>query len=246
MLVDMYFEKMKNILLDIENTQRQNISDSADTIADCLCSNGIWHLLDTGHMLMYEGVGRSGGMMAVRPVRITVDVQNPSRQRPNPGKKNVYLDEIEGFPAFVLGKANVMAGDVLMIGSVSGKNILPVEMALKAREMGVRTIALTSVAYSSSLKSEHPSGKRLFEVCDHVLDNCGITGDALVDVEPIGKKICPSSGIAASYIMWALQAMVVEKLISLGKEPSIYVSNHIENASRLNNSSWARYERQGY
>ena len=146
----------------------------------------------------------------------------------------------------MLGKANVMAGDVLLIGSVSGINILPVEMALKAREMGVKTIALTSVEYSGFLKSNHPSEKRLFEVCDYVLDNCGKVGDALVEVGELGKNICPSSGIAASYIMWALQAEVVEKMLERGKKPSVYISNHIENASRINNESWAQYEKYGY
>ena len=246
MLTELYFENLKAVLDKIEKTQRENISKCAEVIADSLCNNGIWHLLDTGHMLMHEGVGRAGGMMAVRPVKTEVEVNNPTRLRPIPGKKNVYLDEIEGFPKFVLGKANIMTGDILMIGSVSGINILPVEMALKAREMGVKTIALTSVEYSGFLKSNHSSGKRLFEVCDYVLDNCGVVGDALVEVEGLGKSICPSSGLAASYLMWALQADVVEKMLARGKKPSVYISNHIENASLINNESWKQYEICGY
>jgi len=246
MLTELYFDNMKKVLDSIEKTQRVKISECSEIIADSLCNNGIWHLLDTGHMLMYEGVGRAGGMMALRPIRTDVEVSNPTRQRPIPGKKNVYLDEIEGFPKFVLNKANVMSGDVLMIGSVSGINILPVEMALKAREMGVKTIALTSVEYSRFLKSNHPSGKRLFEVCDHVLDNCGKVGDAVVEVEELDKNICPTSGIAASYIMWALQADVIEKMLSRGKKPSVYISNHIKDSSLINNESWQKYEKYGY
>jgi len=237
---------MKAVLAKIEKTQRQNISLCAEVIMESLCNNGIWHLLDTGHMLMHEGVGRAGGMMAVRPVMTEVEVNNPTRKRSIPGKKRIYMDQIEGFPKFVLGKANIMTGDVLMIGSVSGINILPVEMAIKAREMGVKTIAITSVDYSRFLKSNHYSGKRLFEVCDYVLDNCGTVGDTLVEVEELGKSICPSSGIAASYIMWALQADVVEKMLAQGKKPSVYISNHIENSSKINNESWDLYEKYGY
>ena len=246
MLTELFFKNLKSVLDKIEQTQKESISQCAEVIVESLCNNGIWHLLDTGHMLMYEGVGRAGGMMAVRPVRIEVEVSNPTRLRQIPGKKNVYLDEIEGFPKLVLGKANITAGDVLMIGSVSGINILPVEMAIKACEMGVKTIALTSVEYSSFLKSRHPSGKKLFEVCNYVLDNCGEVGDALVDVKELGNKICPSSGIAASYLMWALQADVVEKMLALGKKPSIYLSNHVENATVINNETWMKYEQLGY
>jgi len=39
-------------------------------------------------------------------------------------------------------------------------------------------IALTSLQHSQSQSSRHPSGKRLFEIADIVLDNCGVVGDA--------------------------------------------------------------------
>lgn len=246
MLMDVYFENLKKVLDKIENTQRESILKSADVIAESLTNNGMFHLLDTGHMLMYEGVGRSGGLMAVRPIRITFDVSNPTRFRQIEGKKNVYYDEIEGFPEFILQKANVAKGDVILIGSVSGMNILPVEMAIKAKEMGVHTIALTSVEYSKALTPKHKSGKMLYEVCDHVLDNCGNVGDSLVYVEDIDKNICPSSGLAASYLMWALQAEIVSALIKRGKDPSLYISNHLPNASKINNESWSKYEKLGY
>lgn len=246
MLANIYFENMKKVLEKIEKTQTETITKCAEVIAESLCNNGMWHLLDTGHMLMYEGVGRSGGLMAVRPIKITVEVDNPTRQRIVTDKKKVYLDGIEGLPKFILSRSNVLTGDVLIIGSVSGKNILPVEIALRAKEMGVHTIAITSVEYSSYLKPEHPSGKKLFEVCDYVLDNCSNVGDTLVEVKELGKGICPSSGIGAAYIMWALQAEVVEKMIERDKKPSVYVSNHIENAGKVNTESWLHYEKYGY
>ena len=246
MLMDEYFKGMKEVLDKIETTQRSAIIESSKAIANSLVQNGMWHILDTGHMLMYEGVGRTGGMMALRPIRINCDVTNPTRHRLIEGKQNVYYDMIEGFPEFILGKANLRTKDVLMIGSVSGYNVLPVELALKAKEMGVITIAITAIEYSRELTSKHPSGKRLFEVCDYVLDNCTNQGDTLVDVKPIEKRICPASGIGAAYLMWALQSTVIETLISMGKEPSVYISNHMPNASQINNSMWENYEKYGY
>lgn len=246
MLRDKFYVEMKKVLDKIEQTQGDTIDQCAKIIGDSLVNNGLCHILDTGHMLMYEGVGRTGGMMAMRPIRINFEVNNPTRKRLISGKENVYYDGIEGFPEFILGKANVAKGDVLIIGSVSGFNNMPVELAIKAKEMGVKTIAITSTAYSSELTSKHKSGKRLFEVCDYVLDNCGIFGDAMVDVEELGKKVGPSSGIAASYLMWALQTTIVEYLISIGKEPSVYISNHLKNASVINNTTWENYEKFGY
>lgn len=246
MLMDQYFEAMKKTLKVIEKTQKDTIIESSKAIAQSLIQGGMWHILDTGHMLMYEGVGRTGGMMALRPIRINCEITNPTRYRELPGKQNVYYDMIEGFPEFILGKANLKKGDVLMIGSVSGYNVLPIELAVRAKEMGIITIAITSVSYSKTLKSKHSSGMRLFEVCDYVLDNCANEGDTLVEVPTIQKRICPSSGIGASYLMWALQSTVVETLIAMGKEPSIYISNHMPNASQINNNTWSHYETYGY
>lgn len=246
MLSAKYFENMKKVLEKIEKTQMDAIRESARVIAKSLTEGGIWHLHDTGHMLMHEAIGRTGGMMAVRPVYVEVEVNNPTRNRMNTNKTNVYLDGIAGLPEFIIGKANMEPGDVLMIGSVSGKNILPVELAIKAKEKGLTTIALTSVEYSSALKSAHPSGKRLFEVCDIVLDNCSNVSDTLVQVEKLNMGICPSSGIAAAYIMWALQSEIIELLLKEGKTPHVYLNNHMPGASRINNKAWAEYEKFGY
>lgn len=240
---------MRKVLDKIESTQQDSIEQAARAIADSLQNGGIWHLLDTGHMLMYEGVGRTGGMMAVRPVRITVDVSNPTRYREadvTRARKKAFMDEIEGLPAFVVNKSNMLAGDILMIGSVSGINVLPVEMALYARELGLTVIAITAVDYSAFLPSAHKSGKRLFEAANIVVDNCSNVGDTVLHVEELDVGLCPSSGIAASYLFWAIEARVVELLLAAGKKPSIYKSNHMPGAGAHNSAAWAAYEKEGY
>lgn len=84
MLMDQYFSAMKDVLASVEQTQRDTIVAAAAAIADRLARGGAWHIMDTGHMLMFEGVGRTGGMMALKPIRITCEIQNPVRHRPSP------------------------------------------------------------------------------------------------------------------------------------------------------------------
>jgi len=242
-----YFTKMKEVLERIESTQIDAIYKSASAITDALLNDGIWHILDTGHMLMYEAIGRSGGLMAVRPVRVSLDVDNPVRPRARSvSKKRVFMDSITGLPEFIVDKSNMLPGDVLLIGSVSGISVMPVEAAICARDRGVTVIGLTSVKYSQHLDSAHPSAKKLFEVCDIVIDNCSDIGDTLVHVDELGQGICPSSGIAASYIVWAIQARVVELLLEKGKKPHVYMSNHMSGAERFNAMAWDEYEKVGY
>ena len=246
MLMDSYFKEMKGVLEKIENTQRETILKAADAIAERLANGNAWHIMDTGHMLMFEGVGRTGGMMALKPIKITCEIQNPVRYRPSKARGIIGYDGIPGFADYILGRANILEGDIIMIGTVSGYNYLPVDLALKANEMGCLTIGITSVEYSSHLKSKHPSGKRLFEACTYTLDNCTTSGDNLVDVPELNQRMCPASGIGASYLMWALQASVTESLIKRGLKPSIYISNHMPDAPRINGEALANYEKFGY
>lgn len=246
MLMDQYFSAMKDVLTSVEQTQRDTIVAAAAAIADRLARGGAWHIMDTGHMLMFEGVGRTGGMMALKPIRITCEIQNPVRYRPSPARGGQGYDSIPGFADFVLGRANILPDDVVMIGSVSGYNYFPVDLALKANELGCLTVAITSVQYSSRLKSRHPSGKRLFEACTFCLDNCTNYGDTLVDVPALGQRICPASGVSASYLMWALQSTVVEQLLARGLKPGVYISNHMPDAARLNGEALSHYEQYGY
>lgn len=246
MLMDIYFEEMKKIQKKVEDTQREAIIEVADQIAGRLAEGRAWHIMDTGHMLMFEGVGRTGGMMALKPIKITCEVENPVRYRAAEPRPAIGYDSVPGFADFVLGRSNVLPGDIVMVSSVSGYNYFPVDLVLKAREMGCLTVAISSSEYSGRLTSKHPSGKRLFEAGEYFLDNCTVYGDTLVPVPALDQSICPASGISASYLMWALQSTVVEKLLEKGLKPSVWISNHMPNATQHNGEALNRYAELGY
>lgn len=246
MLGQKYLDGLRGVLDEIGRTQGEHLARAADLIADSLAAGGAVHLLDTGHLLMQEMFGRVGGLMLLRPVKTTFEVDNPGPARPGLIKRKVYLDEIPGLPEFVLDRSNIFPGDVLIVGSVSGKNVLPVGMALLARERGVKVIALTSVTYSKSLAPQHPSGKHLFEAADVVLDNCGVVGDASLTVPGLDAPFGPTSGITAACLLWMLEAEVVERLLARGLKPHVYLSNHLPGADEFNRKALAEYEKLGY
>lgn len=57
MLMDRYFEGMKGVLETVEKTQKETLLAAAGEIAARLARGGAWHIMDTGHMLMFEGGG---------------------------------------------------------------------------------------------------------------------------------------------------------------------------------------------
>ena len=146
---------------------------------------------------------------------------------------------------YALRSSGVLPGDVMVIGSVSGKTPNVIDLALACREFGVKVIAVTSVTYSSQLETPHSCGKRLFELADIVLDNCSPFGDAMLPVEGVEKPFSPASGLAAAYIMWAVANQLLEDLLAKGITPSILGSvNYPENVE-FNNALYKRYENEG-
>ncbi|MBI2712090.1 MAG: sugar isomerase domain-containing protein [Bdellovibrio sp.] len=99
----------------------------------------------------------------------------------------------------VLSRFQPKKGEMLWIFSQSGINSLAVELATQASAKGIYTVAFTSVKHSESVLSRHSSGKKLYQICDAVVDLGGRVGDAALDVlvedlaGPRDKKTKPRS-----------------------------------------------------
>jgi uncharacterized phosphosugar-binding protein len=248
MLAKQYLQGIRELLLEIEQGQLVVIDEAAQLIAQKVANGAVVHLFDNGHLLSHETVTRAGGLMIMTPISFTITTNNPARERPgvNSTKRRLFPQEGEKLLKYLLDQSNLTSGDVLIINSVSGKNVIPVELALEAKRRGVYVIAITSITYSKTLKSLHSSGKRLFEVADLVIDNCGVVGDALLEVEGLEAKICPSSGVTAAVIIWMLTAQLVTHLLKLGITPSVYKSINLEGAIDYNHKQKERYLEKGY
>ena len=98
-------------------------------------------------------------------------------------------ERLPGYARVLLDSYPITSHDVLLIVSNSGRNALPVEMAIEARERGIATIAITSLEHSRAVGARHASGLRLFEACDVVIDNCGVAGDAALELDGIGEPV---------------------------------------------------------
>lgn len=243
LLKQKFYTQLLSLIHTIEEKQDTSIVDAAKAISDAIAAGKAIHIYDTGHMLDSELIGRAGGLVAFKPLRVHFDVQDDVRSRPEDQSKDRNM---EGLMRFALKKSNAHPGDVLIVGSVSGKGILPVDLALLAREMGLKVIVLTSVDYSSLLKSEHSSGKRLFEVADICIDNCAPPLDAMIEVSELGLSVCPASGLSAAVIMWAVTAQVVENLLLLGIKPTVYKSINFPGSDEFNKTECKRYAETGF
>ncbi len=147
---------------------------------------------------------------------------------------------------FALRASELRAGDVLVLGSVSGRNRGPVELAMAAREAGARVIGITSLDYTAQVQSAHPSGKKLCDVVDVVIDNGAPYGDAAVDIDGFDFKLLPVSGVGATVAGWMLWGRVMEKMAEAGDPPSVYISVNREGGQQHYEKTKADYNKRGY
>ena len=243
-LADKFFEALGQELQELRQTQMGAIDQAADAIVESVAKGGILHIHDTGHMLITEAIGRACGLMMVAPFSFSLNLNDPARKRP--GKSAPSYEDVAGYVRYALASSTIQSGDVLIIGSVSGRATQPIELALQAKAMGVKVIGMTSVAHSSNAICEHPGGKRLFEVADLVIDYRGPVGDAAVEVQGLDVKICPTSGLVAATVNWALTAQVVEKMMARGMTPSVWKSINVPDGAECNARVRKQFEEQGY
>lgn len=185
------------------DTQREALTRAAELITTRLADGGQWWAFGTGHshVLVEELWGRAGGLVDFRPIL------EPSLMLHEGLEKSSLLERQAGLAETLLKLHPVGAGDCLLVISNSGRNAVPVEFAIAARQQGAAVIALTSLAHSNAVVSRAPSGLRLFEVADVVIDNCGVPGDAVVPHEP--HAIGPTSTVVGALLVQALSVEVI-------------------------------------
>jgi uncharacterized phosphosugar-binding protein len=226
MYLERYFEAVDAVLARIRATQLEAIRRAAEAIAASLAHQGVLAVMDTGHMLKREATGRAGGLMVITPFSYGLTVENTADQRPAPRSPEQAAELEARTAALALDSSKLKRGDVLVINSNSGRTSNVMEVALQCKERGITTIGIASTEQMTRCAVAHRSGRKLVDVVDIYIDNCGPYGDAMVEVRE-NEKMCPASGLAATYVFWAIQADVVERLQAVGVNPTLYRSVHV-------------------
>jgi uncharacterized phosphosugar-binding protein len=248
MSTERWFACADDVLARIRTTQTDAIGRAAGLMAEAAAAGGGLHIYDTGHC-QGEPLHRAGGLLMMRPLRVGLSVEStPSPKRASAAserQRQARQQTDEKIVELALDRSALMPGDVLIVNSVSGKAALPVQVALSAKQRGLRVIAITNITYSSAVQSQHSSGKRLFEVAEVVIDNCGVVGDAAVEIEGLGAKAIPTSGLTFCYIIWALTAEAIAQMLARGLKPHVYRSVNLPDGEEVNKQAEAEYRETG-
>lgn len=243
-----WFDCAEQMLTRIRSTQSDAIRQAAQFIAEAAAAGGGLHIYDTGHC-QGEPIHRAGGLLMMRPLRINLAVESMAAPRRAEGvterQRQVRSKTDEEVVKLAVARSGLVTGDVLIVNSVSGKAAAPVQVALSAQRLDVRVVAITNVTYSQSVKSQHSSGQRLFEVADVVIDNCGVVGDAALEFEGLDSKAIPTSGLTFCAIIWALTAEAIAQMLARGLAPHVYRSVNLPEGEEVNARAEAEYREIG-
>lgn len=242
MLIDRYHERINQQVKTVESTQREYCLKAGMLVADCVKKGGCVHVFDTGHIIDSELIYRGGGLLFLKQFKYSLQVDNPVRSR----DRSAVDNSMQGLAKYALRASGALPGDVLFIGSVSGKTANVVDLAIEAHNFGITVIAVTSLEYSQKVKSLHPSGKRLFECADLVLDNCTPAAEAMMKVDGLEAPFAAASGISAAILLWSVCAAAVEELLKAGIRPSVLKSENFEDGPAYNQKLKERYAESGY
>lgn len=212
--VEEYFAAAARVLQRLADEQREPIRAAGRIIAGAVARGGVLHVFGAGHshLLAEEAFFRAGGLAAVNPIldaRLTFQhgIFESTRAERRPG----YAREI-------LAREEVHALDAAMIVSNSGRNAVPVEMALELRARRIPVIAVTSIAHSRSAAPPHAAAQRLFEIADVAIDTCVPVGDAAVDVPGVPARMGPLSTVAGAAVIHAIMIEAVGQLSAGGAQ----------------------------
>ncbi|MDR3608792.1 MAG: sugar isomerase domain-containing protein [Oligoflexia bacterium] len=176
----------------------------------------------SGHSAIFpmELYHRAGGAAFVVPVvaEYLLPTAGPSVVR--------VLERTSGAATPAFNRVAPKKGEMLWLASNSGINAAVVELALEAGKRGLKTVAFTNLAHSRAVPSRHASGKRLFEVCDEVVDIGGVRGDAAIPLASRDKGTVSAGPLSTLSTVLLGNSVLVLAMAELEKKghPCVYTS----------------------
>lgn len=208
----------------IREREWSNIKEVGSWLGTALARDGWLYVFGTGHshLIAEEVFYRAGGLAHAVPML------DPRIMLHEDAIQATYTEREQGFAGQLMDHYPVAAGDVLVVVSNSGRNAVPIEMARLGRERGLRVAAILNRKQSDAWPSRHPSGQKLADVAEVVLDNGGPDGDVWLRLPGLPGGIGSTSTMIGALIIQLILARGIELALAQGTTPEIYISSNTQ------------------
>ena len=232
-LAEAFYRHARELEEQVWKANQRTLRRAGAAIGASLADAGVLHTFGSGHsaILARELVHRAGGLVPVSA--ITDPTGGWPEKIPGYGER-LFARYVEQY--------GFRPGEVAIVISNSGRNPSPIEVALAAKAAGGTVIAVTGLPMSRAVTSLHPSGKRLFEAADLVLDTLGERGDAVLPVPGHPVKTGPMSSVSGVLLLNLLACETIDWMVANGHPPPLLRSANLEGGPEYNATLARRYQ----
>jgi len=219
---NVFLKEAIRVISVIQEQENEKIEAVSGLLSASIMKGNIAHIFGTGHSAMAgrEMFTRAGTLSCFRIVGARYDLEK--------------FERLEGIASVILEDHDIKLGELFFIFSSSGRNSIPVEMALAAKKKGAVIIAVSSMEHSLAVPSRHSSGKKLFEIADIVIDTHTTAGDASIEVPGLPMKVGPLSSIANIAIIDAIVVETIARIVAAGGNPPVRISRNMPGGDENN------------
>jgi uncharacterized phosphosugar-binding protein len=229
MLALQWLANARAVMQDIEATQLGAIRDAAALMADSIAAERWVHTFGCGHATIpvEEMYPRIGGFVGFHPI-VELPLTFFTRITGEMGiHQFLFLERAEGYGRAIMKSYDFDRRDTMWIFSHTGINNVNVDVALRARELGMRVVATGSAEEARASEARHPSGKKLFDLADVVIDTRVPAGDSSVPLPGHRDNVGPVSTMAFVTVVWMTITTVAELLAARGVRLHIHPSHNV-------------------
>ena len=237
MVSKQYASDVISLMQTAVESEYEQILKVVAVIFESLKEGGVLHVFGCGHshMFMEECFYRAGGIAPINPLFETSTMLHEG------AVKSSLIERMSGYAPYVLDNYDTRSGEVMIIFSQSGINSFPIEMAVAAKEKGLTTVAFSSMNYKDAV-SRHPTGEKLCDVVDYIINNHSPYGDAMVTYEKSGVKAVPSSTVLSMMLLNMLIAEIIDCFDKSGLTPPAFISGNVEGGMEKNKKFLDEYK----
>ena len=222
-----FMNTISSILEQVYEVNKDNIKIATEKFAQNMAGNHLIHTFGTGHshMMGIEMFSRAGGLANINPLL------DPDTLTMFGSRRSGEIEKLSGVADIIYDNNFISKDDIMIISSNSGRNAMPIEMALRCKKEGVYVIAITSLKQSMETTSRHSSGKKLYEIADLVLDNCAPAGDTCLEFG--GYETGSTSSITSLFILDTIVSEAVKYMVEHGQKPYVFQSQNVDTSNNV-------------
>lgn len=239
-----YFQIATKLLQRFHETQTANVDRAAEICANAIAKKGLVFVFGSGHsrFMCDEMTPRQGGIVGFVALVELAFSNHSAIVGSNGLRVPLFLEKYVGLGEEILKSFKFGPHDAILLVSTSGIRPLIVDMAMGARERGMKVIGLVSRQHSDQSSATHPSGNKLLDLADVVIDNQCPPGDCAQVIDGLDWPTGPVSTLTGAMAVNMVRSSTAEKLIARGISPVVLPSHHFPGQQKPEDALETFYE----